>query len=282
MDFPDEPMVDTKGNVVFGAFYNSNSDSGIFYKPMKKGLSAVATTMAMRFRVSGTPTNFTVLRLVRRELLPSSRAGGGRRIGEKAEGQSALSPDEDGRYGACNRGATFVTFDDLSIDKKGDTAVDRDLHQWHDHEAGVFLFTSNGIIPIVLNGDALPGTGGTEDGTVPEDIDGPWVNDNDDVAFAADHINAASSFEGSVFLKPFNQSLQALLLMGAAGPAGVGGTISSIGIGRPALNNSDVLSFNAESDRRIASVPSWASQLLAGASWCAPSRATPRRALQEF
>ena len=115
-------------------------------------------------------------------------------------------------------------------------------------KTGVFLFTSKGIIPIVLNGDTLPGTGGgTQDGTVPEDIDGPWVNDNDDVAFAADHINAASSFEGSVFLKPFNQSLQALLLMGAAGPAGVGGTISSIGIGRPALNNSDVLSFNAES-----------------------------------
>ena len=85
----------------------------------------------------------------------------------------------------------------------------------------------------------------------PEDIDGPWVNDNDDVAFAADHINAASSFEGSVFLKSFNQSLQALLLMGAAGPAGVGGTISSIGIGRPALNNSDVLSFNARVNRRI-------------------------------
>ena len=114
-------------------------------------------------------------------------------------------------------GATFVTFDDLSINKKGDTAVIATYTNGMTTKTGVFLFTSNGIIPIVLNGDALPGTGGTEDGTVPEDIDGPWVNDNDDVAFAADHINAASSFEGSVFLKPFNQSLQALLLMGAAG-----------------------------------------------------------------
>jgi hypothetical protein len=115
-------------------------------------------------------------------------------------------------------------------------------------KTGVFLFTSNGIIPIVLNGDALPGTGGgTQDGTVPEDIDGPWVNDFDDVAFAADRIDGATSFEGSVFLRQFNQNLQALLLMGSPGPSGVGGTISSIGIGRPALNNSDVLSFNAES-----------------------------------
>lgn len=73
MEFPDEPMVDSKGNVVFGAFYNTNHDSGIFYKPMKKGLSAVATTMVA---ISGLELrrNSMVLRLVRRELLPSSRA----------------------------------------------------------------------------------------------------------------------------------------------------------------------------------------------------------------
>jgi hypothetical protein len=57
MDFPDEPMVDTKGNVVFQAFFNTSNDAGIFYKPMKKGLSAVATTM-VAISGLGTPTNF--------------------------------------------------------------------------------------------------------------------------------------------------------------------------------------------------------------------------------
>src|ERR1700726_1516642 len=59
MDFPDEPMVDTKGNVVFGAFFNSTLDSEIFYKPIKNGsgLSAVATTM-VAISGLGTPTEF--------------------------------------------------------------------------------------------------------------------------------------------------------------------------------------------------------------------------------
>jgi hypothetical protein len=248
MDFPDEPMVDSKGNVVFGAFYNSNLDSGIFYKPMKKGLSAVATTM-VAISGLGTPTEFDGPAISSSGIIAFvARGGTADGLVRMQKGKALQVLMKTGDTAPGTGGATFVTFDDLSINKKGDTAVIATYTNGMTTKTGVFLFTSKGIIPIVLNGDPLPGTGGgTEDGTVPEDIDGPWVNDFDDVAFAADRINGATSLEGSVFLRKFNQNLQALLLMGSPGPTGVGGTISSIGIGRPALNDSDVLSFNAES-----------------------------------
>ena len=248
MDFPDEPMVDTKGNVVFGASFNGFTQSGIFYKPIKKnsGLSNIATTLADVAGL-GTPANFDGPSISSTGIIAFvARGGTADGVLRKKKGKPLQVLMKTGDTAPGTGGATFVTFDDLSINASGDVAVIATYTNGMSPKTGVFLFTASGIVPIVLNGDSLPGTGGTQDGTNPEDIDGPWVNDKDDVAFAADRINAASSFEGSVFLKQSGKALQSLLLMGAAGPSGLGGTISSIGIGRPGLNNSDVLSFQAE------------------------------------
>ena len=249
MDFPDEPMVDTKGDVVFGAVFNTSSDSGIFYKPIKKnaGLSTLATTLTAISGL-GTPTEFDGPAISSSGIIAFvARGGTADGLLRKKKGKSPLQVlMKTGDTAPGTGGATFVTFNDLSINAAGDTAVIATYTDGITTKTGVFLFTAKGIVPITLNGDSLPGTGGTQDGMNPEDIDGPWVNDNDDVAFAADRIDTAIAFEGSVFLKKFNQPIQSLLLMGAAGPSGLGGTISSIGVGRPGLNDSDVLSFNAE------------------------------------
>jgi len=146
-------------------------------------------------------------------------------------------------------GAVFLTFDDLAVNNSGHVAFIADYTKdgGITFKAGVFLFlsTKKGIVPIVLNGEALPGTGGTEDALFADDIDGPWLNDKDDVAFAVDVINAATSFEGSVFLKRSKKgaTLESLLLMGT--PL-FGGTLSSIGVGRPGLVNGPALAFSGE------------------------------------
>src|ERR1700730_119528 len=159
MDFPDEPMVDTKGNVVFGAFFNSNLDSGIFYKPIKNGsgLSAVATTM-VAISGLGTPTEFDGPAISSSGIIAFvARGGTADGLVRKQKGKALQVLMKTGDTAPGTGGATFVTFDDLSINAKGDTAVIATYTNGMTTKTGVFLFTSKGIIPIVLNGDTLPG-----------------------------------------------------------------------------------------------------------------------------
>jgi hypothetical protein len=262
-DFPDEPMVDSQGNVVFVMFL-SNFETGLFYKPKKGALQlisstdtpllglgtpssvdqapydgpAMSTNGIIAFVAGGLTGGSAVLRMRKKKALEVIA-----KTGDPAPGTTGVFDDFD--HTLAN------TFDDLAVNKKGDVAFIATYTEdaGATFKTGVFLSTKKGIVPIVLNGDALPGTGGgTVSGTEVDDIDGPWLNDHDDVAFAVDFISAATSFEGSVFLKPAKKPLQALLLVGSALPAPVGGTLASIGIGRPGLNNQDVLAFSLESD----------------------------------
>ena len=138
-------------------------------------------------------------------------------------------------------GAVFISFDDLAVNRKGDVAF---IGTYTGDKVGTFLSTKKGLMPIVLSGDSLPGTGGTTDGF----IDGPWLNDKDDVAFSPDSVSGFPQFEGSIFLKKFKKPIESLLLMGATAPSSVGGVIVGINVGRPALNNQDVLAFKADTD----------------------------------
>ena len=83
-------------------------------------------------------------------------------------------------------GAVFISFDDLAVNRKGDVAF---IGTYTGDKVGTFLSTKKGLMPIVLSGDSLPGTGGTTDGF----IDGPWLNDKDDVAFSPDSVSGFRS-----------------------------------------------------------------------------------------
>jgi hypothetical protein len=245
----DEPMVDNAGNVVFVGFL-SNGQQGLFYR--KRGSAKVKAIASSDVAITGVGTGGEFdgpvmsrngkIGFVVREATGDVSAVIRKRKGNKLE-ILALTGDTAPGTG----GAVFSDFDDLAINTKGQIAFiatytsDGDITT----KTGVFLFVSKkkGIIPIVLNGDALPGTGGTEDGTDEQDIDGPWLNDKGDVAFEPDVINAASGFEGSLFLKQNGKPLEAFILVGDAIPSPVGGTVAEVHIGRPALSNNDTIAF---------------------------------------
>jgi hypothetical protein len=249
-NFPDEPMVDNKGNVVFIMFL-SDGNTGVFYKARKSGspVELISATDVPLLDL-GTPDDYDGPTMSRNGHLAFVAFGltDGPAVLLKRKNKSLEVVAKAGDPAPGTNSGIFDDFNDLAVNNKGHVAFiatyteDMGLN----YKTGVFLSTGQGLMPIVVNGDMLPGTGGTEDGTGDEDIDGPWLNDHDDVAFAVDVINAAPQFEGSVFLKRNKKPLDALLLMGSALPAPVGGTLDSIGEGRPALNNKDVLSFNFE------------------------------------
>jgi hypothetical protein len=113
---------------------------------------------------------------------------------------------------------------------------------------GVFMKPAGGaVVAIARDGAALPGTGG---GTIAAGsasrIDGPWLNNNGDVAFRPESISGGAPTTGpcsgagcdeSVFIKKVGMPLDWLVLIGTVTPWG---TIDRIGIGRPGLNNKQV------------------------------------------
>lgn len=255
----DEPMADSVGDVVFQAFLSDERD-GIFFKRNKKG-STVELISATDVAIPGfgTPTFYDgpaispngIIAFVAGSftIVPVAPAGTPS-ISEPVFTYAVLrqrpkKPLEiiakTGDVAPGTGGAVFTSFDDLAVNRKGDVAF---IASYTGNKTGIFLSTKKALMPVVLSGDSLPGTGGTTDGF----LDGPWLNEKDDVAFAPDSVSGAQQFEGSIFLKKFKKPIESLLLMGATAPSSVGGVIVGINVGRPALNNQDVLAFKADTD----------------------------------
>jgi len=247
--FFDEPMVASNGNVVFGANL-SDGKNGIFFKKNNKSAS-VELISATNVMIPGAfipADGFDGPAMSQNGRIAFDAFSGGAanaviRVTSNHKELEIIAKNGDTAPGTG--GAVFFFFDDLAINNKGDVAFLASYTKdgGITRKSGVFLSTRKGIVAILLNGDPLPGTGAFATGVDSEDQDGPWLNDKDDVAFAADSITGAPSFDGSVFLKRFKDPLESLLLMGT--PL-LGGTLSSIGVGRPGLNNQDILPFSGE------------------------------------
>ena len=248
----DEPMVDNAGNVVFNARL-SNANSGVFYKPKgkKKSVRAIASTDVAIPGV-GTPSFFDgpvmstngILAFVAGDT--TGVAGVTAAVMRKHRDKRLEIVAKTGDTAPGTGGAVFNGFDDLSINGDGNVAFIANYTPDGGTTtlAGVFLLRKGKIKAIVLNGDSLPGTGGgTQDAVDGGDIDGPWLNGEGDVAFEADTINGATFFEGSLFIKRAKKPLEAFILNGDSVPAPIGGTIDGIHIGRPALDDDDVIAF---------------------------------------
>lgn len=249
----DEPFVNGRGQVVFAASYTGGgvflSDGSTTSAVVVSGQSIAGlgtVTLANAGDVDGPALNNlgTVLFGTRGSNTPA--------IVQKTLSGSLTVLAKHGDS-ATGTSGTFGVFDDMSQNNNDDVAFIATYTEdgGTTFKTGVFFKPSGGtIVPIVLNGATLPGTGGgTQCGTMPFDIDGPWLNDLGVVAFAADAIcGGAGDFEGSIFVKRPGHALEAFVLKGDPAPASIGGTISSSAIlvvGRPGLNNADRLAFGA-------------------------------------
>jgi hypothetical protein len=247
----DEPMVASNGNVVFIGFLSGPPFTGIFFKKNNASASVklISSTNVMIPGAFIPDDGFDGPAISQNghiafAAFSSSPAGAVIRVKDPNKGTLEIVV-KTGDTAPGTGGATFFGFDDLAINNKGDVAFLASYKSGLIVKSGVFLATKKGIVAILLNGDSLPGTGGVATGEFASDQDGPWLNDKDDVAFAVDDIDAFPSFEGSIFLKRGKKgaTLESLLLMGTTF-SGVAST--SIGVGRPGLNNQDVLAFTAD------------------------------------
>lgn len=153
--------------------------------------------------------------------------------GRKTEPLKVLAQSGDSAPG----GGHFRLFGTPSMNQDGDVAFVASFTP--DDEAGVF-FKPNGksITRIVGSYDLLPGTGGGRlcaHGL--RSLDGPWVNDDDAVLFQANCILGAPQYEGSLFLKRRNHSLEKFVLIGD--PVAGGGYVARVGMGQPGVNNQE-------------------------------------------
>ena len=154
-------------------------------------------------------------------------------------------------------GAVFAdidaAFDDLALNNNDDLAFIAAYTQGSDPTAklGIFLKPDAGPMEaVVLFGDVLPGTGG---GTLcatgePNDfgLDGPWMNDSQDVLFKTDKICGGSGTSGeSAFARRHGMALEVAVLIGEAAPPPLTGTIGSVEIGRPGITNDDVIAWHS-------------------------------------
>jgi hypothetical protein len=167
-------------------------------------------------------------------------------------GLAVVSRSGDAVPGVAN--AKFTYFDDLALNDNGWIAFIAE------YRIGTELFVRVGVFlkkpgqplaVIVKDGDPLPGTSGGKLNSRLDTggyVDGPWMNDNGDIAFGADNVDcgltptaACLSLGGStataIFLKPAWQPMRPLVLKGDPGPASTGGTIQDASIGRPGLSN---------------------------------------------
>ncbi len=254
----DEPMVASNGNVVFISDL-SDGNEGIFFKKNNKSASFKLIS-ATNVAIPGafTPDDYDGPAMSQNGKIAFVASGSSAdavvRVKDPNKGTLEIIA-KTGDTAPGTGGAKFDDFDDLAVNDKGDVAFIATYTPdgGSTFKTGVFLSTKKGIVPIVLKGDALPGTGGTADGTFAADFDGPWLNNKDDVAFAADDIDAFPSFEGSIFLKRGKKgaTLESLLLMGSTV---AGGSVTSIGVGRPGLVNGPALAFTAETSGPVESV----------------------------
>jgi hypothetical protein len=146
---------------------------------------------------------------------------------------------KEGDVAVGTGGAVFAGFDDLAMNDHDDLAFiasyTRDggaTLEW-----GVFYTRHRRpVLAVVRSGDVLPGTGGAR--LAAELPDGPWINQDGDVAFVADVTTGGSGdFHGSAFLRRRGRRLERLVLRGDRVPPPVNRRIESVAAGRPALND---------------------------------------------
>jgi hypothetical protein len=154
-------------------------------------------------------------------------------------------------------GGLFFSFDDMSVNAKhGDFAVIATYSEdgGSTFKVGIWLREllnkKKGkfqIVSVVLSGDKLPGTGGGVIGTPSDpddigDLDGPWLGENDTVAFAVDTISGSTGPDetGSIWARKPRGKIRSFILMTDTPPPVIGGTIDSIGVGSPGLMNDKI------------------------------------------
>ena len=159
--------------------------------------------------------------------------------------------------------AVGIPFDDLALNNNDDVAFIAVYTQddGATFKMGIFL-KPNGqpISAVVLNGDVLPGTGGgtmcattfnndpTNPPTPPDrgSLDGPWMNDTQVVLFKTDAICGGSgNFAESAFAKRPLLPIEQAVLIGEGTPTPLGGTVSSIEFGHPAINNLNTFAYHS-------------------------------------
>jgi hypothetical protein len=255
----DEPFVNTAGDETFNACYTGGSGDGcgtflrrggVLSPIVVSGQTVPGGVGAVTFTYVGdidgpTFNNKSTVGLVVRN---GNNGNTGAVLQKKLNGSlTVIAKNGDTAPGTSG---VFADFDDMAQNNNDDFAFIATYTEdsGATFKTGVFLKPSSGaMVPIVLNGDTLPSTGGgTQCGTYTGDIDGPWMNDSQTVAFIADEICGGTVDSGSAFVKPSGMALQPLVLKGDPAPSAIGGTIDDVAIGRPGLNNSNVVGFKAE------------------------------------
>ncbi len=246
----DEPMVNANGDVTFVGFL-SGGGAGVYLMPVGGSLTKIAedgdtvdgATLTTDFDGPAINDDGTVFFVNRGMTGAFANA-----LFAKAVGGSLASIIRQGDPAPGTNAGVFETFDDMGVNpRKGDIAVIASYTEdgGSTFKIGVWLRILKNkkkgktqLVAIVRSGDTLPGTDG---GTVanssdPEDIDGPWVGDNRLVVFAVDSIDSGNTAEeGSLFARRTKGKIKPVVLMTDTPPAELGGTISSIGVGRPGL-----------------------------------------------
>ncbi len=265
----DEPMVNANGDVVFGADL-SDGGNGIYFmanggsltKIARDGDTVGALTLSSDFdgpaiNDDGTVffANFDMVGAVEHALF--AKPSGGSLAAIVKQGDPA--PGTSG---------TFELMEDMAVNPtKGDIAFIASYTEdsGSTFNEGVWLRQlinkkkgTTSLVNVVKSGDVLPGDGG---GVVAADvgdifsgcIDGPWLGDNRLVAFAVDCItNDVNSLEESVWARKGTGKIKPFILLNDTPPAALGGTISSIGIGRPGLVNNTIAAFLELSSGNVA------------------------------
>ena len=251
----DEPMVNSAGDVVFEASL-SNGHESIYLMPNGGALTKVAeegdtvdgAVLSGDFdgpAINDAGTVFFVNRGSTGAFTAAAYA--------MPSGGTLASIMRQGDPAPGTTGGVFVSFDDMGVNpKKGDFAVIGSYTEdaGSTFKVGIWLrraLNKHGkfdVVSVVLSGDTLPGTGGgviasTSD---PEALDGPWLGENDTVAFAVDNISGGTGPDetGSVWAISPNKKIQPFILMTDTPPRALGGTIDSIGVGRPGLQNNKI------------------------------------------
>lgn len=265
----DEPRVNPSGDATFNADFTDGTtagkgvfllNGGTLSAIAVSGQSTVAGTLSMTFDGPSFNNRSTVAFVARRIDCVEVRSAKCTTIPSTALFQKTTTGSLTviAKRGDSIPGAVFHGFDDIAQNDQNDIAFIANYTPTPCNTpgacgsstlTGVFLYkATEGVIDaIVLNGDTLPGTGGTQCGTDRQDIDGPWLNNKRTVAFIAGVIcGGDGGFQGSLFYKEFGESLQPLVLIGDPGPQAIGGTVSTVNAGQPGLNDRDQLALKVE------------------------------------
>ncbi len=156
---------------------------------------------------------------------------------------------------AMNPADTGRSFDDISLNNNDDVAFIAVYTEdaGTTFKTGVWVKPSGGaLFKVIAHGDAVPAgattcPSGFVSGGFPGSIDGPWMNDQQDVVFLIDGPCGNDSTAGDNILvkRPAQPLLEKFVTELDPAPASIGGTIGGFKLGRPALNNSNILGYRA-------------------------------------